>query len=69
VTIQIKTRVYKTEKRAREKYNAIVELEKKCHSDWKTYPKLTYHPSYKMWTLTQTIVYERKKPGRKRKRR
>lgn len=69
MTIQIKTRVYRTEKRARERYESLKRVEKNCHPDWNTHPQLKFHPSYKMWTVTQTIVYERKTPGRKRKRR
>lgn len=54
--IEIKIHVYKKEKRARQKLNAILEQEKNYHSDFKTNPTLKYWKNYDRWTVTQMYV-------------
>jgi len=54
--IEIKTHVYKTEKRARKKLSDILETEKNFHSDFKTNPTLKYWKNFDRWTVTQLYV-------------
>jgi len=53
--MQVKVKVYKTEKRAREKFEALKKVDEGV-ADWaKQYPCLKFHPEYGLWTVTYYI--------------
>jgi len=66
--IKFEAKVYKTEKRAMQKFKELVDWDKSVHPDWRRHPHKTFYPKYNRWVISWSYVYPERRRRRRKKR-